>query len=265
VRSPNTELAIPHRLPSLIPAPRNTNDLGSTGSCQGRATAWPFALAAVALAGCVYTPETTVRVRDPSAVQVDIEDEHGKTTTLLAPAATASEVPLPQTVPPFEEGIRMATTVRRHAPGPIDVHCAECDPETRVLVASDGTIQFDPDVRIVKLDWTRNEMRILFRDRRGASFGSTSTYEAAVATPWSNVAQVRRVSTPSRSMGLKLLLSAGVAGTLGAFALEDGVSLHHPTTTIFGAIILPLAVVLATGGTWYMVAAPQETVLYGDK
>jgi hypothetical protein len=223
------------------------------------------ALAAVALAGCVYTPQTTVRVRDPSAVQVDIEDQHGKTTTLLAPAATASDVPLPQTSPPFEEGVRMDTSMRRHAPGPIDVHCADCDPDTRVLVATDGTIEFDPGMRILKLDWTRNEMRIRFRDERLGAFGSRSAYEAAVATPWSNVAQVRRVSTPSRSMGLKLLLSAGVAGTLGGFALQDGVSLHHSTTTIFGAIILPLAVVLAIGGTWYMVAAPQETVLYGDK
>jgi len=86
-----------------------------------------------------------------------------------------------------------------------------------------------------------------------------------VATPWTNVNQVRRISTPSRSMGLKLLLSGGVAATLGVFALQDGVSEHHSTTTIFGAIILPLAVVLATGGSWYLLAAPRESVLYGAK
>ncbi len=212
----------------------------------------------------MYTPETTVRVRDPSAVQVDIDNEQGKTTTVLAPAAVASEAQLPQTSPPFEEGTRTPTAVRRHAGGGVDVSCADCAPESRVLVASDGTIVFDSGITIMKLDWTKSEMRVRFRDRRATTFATTS-YDAAVATPWSNVAQVRRVSTPSRSMGLKLLLSAGVAGSLGAFALQDGVSLHHSTTTIFGAIILPLAVVLATGGTWYMVAAPQESVLYGDK
>jgi hypothetical protein len=243
----------------------HSHDLGSAGACQGRALAVALAWGAVGLAGCVYTPQTTVKVRDPSAVQLDAEDEHGKTTTLLAPSATASEVVLPATSPPFEEGMRSATTLRRHAAGPIDAHCAECDPETRILVAADGTIEFDPTLQITKLDWTKTEMRIRFRDRREAGFGSPSSFDAAVATPWTNVAQVRRVSTPSRAMGLKLLLSAGVGATLGAFALQDGLSLHHQTTTIFGAIILPLAAVLAAGGSWYMFAPPQETVLYGDK
>jgi hypothetical protein len=227
-------------------------------------SAMAIACVALATAGCVYTPQTTVRLRDPSGAGIDIEDEHGKTSPLLPPAANASAAPLPSTSPPFAEGLRPATTLKRRAAGAIDAVCDECDPEVRALVAPDGTIEFDSGLRVTKLDWTKSEMRIRFRDIRTTSFGTTA-FDASLATPWANVAQVRRVSTPNRAMGLKLLLSAGVTGALGGFALQDGVSLHHSATTVFGIAVLPVALALATGGAWYAFAPPQETILYGDK
>jgi hypothetical protein len=203
-------------------------------------------------------------VRDPSAVEIDIDDGRGKNLAVLPPSASASRAPLPMGSPPFVEGLQEAVTLRRRAAGAVDAICASCDPDARALVAPDGTIEFGPGLQITKLDWTKAEMRIRFRDIRAVTFGKAE-YDASVATPWSNVAQVRRVSTPNRAMGLKLLLSAGVAGALDAFAFQNGLSTNNSSTTILGAVILPIAVALAAGGAWYSFAPPRESVLYGEK
>ncbi len=212
----------------------------------------------------MYTPQTTVKVRDPSGVEVDAEDEHGNASALLVPAANASSVPIPSTSPPFVEGLRPTTSVQRRAAGAIDTVCDDCDPSVRALVAPDGTVEFNARLRITKLDWTKTEMRIHFRDTRATTFGE-SAFDASIVTPWPNVSEVRRISTPNRATGLKLLLSAAVTGALGGFALQDGVSLHHSATTVFGIAVLPVALALLCGGGWYAFAPPRETLLYGDK
>jgi hypothetical protein len=220
--------------------------------------------AAVALGGCVYTPETTVKVRDPSAVQVDVEDAQGKLVTVLPPAATASEVKLPATSPPWEEGLRPDVVLRRLAAGPIEIHCEECSPQSATLVALDGEVDLDDPFVMTSHPWTKTEMRIRFRDRREASYSTMAAYDAEVATPWTNVARVVRIDTPDRGVGFKLLASTAVAAVLGGFALQDGLSLHHSTTTAFAAVVLPLTIPLGATGIWYFFAPPQVHVIYGD-
>jgi hypothetical protein len=203
-----------------------------------------------------------VTVRDPSAVRVEVD--RGKGLQVLLPeGASSNEVPLPDTSPPFREGYREKTVVRRLPAGPIVLACAKCDPEEKTLVPLDGTITFGSKFGVQSFDWTQKEMRVHLRDGRDASYGTVSAFDAEVVTPWSNVVQVRRASTPDRYLGLKLLLSAAMGIALGSFALGDGVSNHHATTTTFGAIILPISGVLAIGGGWYALAPTRELILFG--
>jgi hypothetical protein len=223
------------------------------------------ALAALVLGGCAYTPETTVKVRDPSAVQVDIEDGQGKLVTVLPPAATASEAKIPSTSPPWAEGLRPEVVMRRLAAGPIEIRCEDCSPQSATLVALDGVVDLDDPFEMTSHPWTKSEMRIRFRDKRDAAYSTTTAYDAEVATPWTNVARVVRIDTPDRGLGFKLLASAAVLAVLGGFALQDGLSLHHSTTTAFAAIVLPLTIPLGATGIWYFFAPPQVHVIYGDK
>jgi hypothetical protein len=213
----------------------------------------------------VYTQETTVKVRDPSAVQVDVEDEHGQMTTILPTAATASSATLPSTSPPWSEGTRPPTVLARKAAGPITIACADCDPGEATLVAMDGHVAFEAPFTYLGHPWTKREMRIRFRDRRATSWATTTSYTAELSTPWTNVAEVKRVGTPDRGLGFKLLASAAILAGLGIFALQDGLSLHHTTTTAFGAVMIPLSIPLGAGGAWYFLAPPEEHVLFGGK
>jgi hypothetical protein len=216
---------------------------------------------AVAPAGCTYTPETTVRVKDPSAVRLEIDEGEGLR-TLLPPSPTHAEVPLPDTAPPFQAGIRAKTTVERVASGPIDIHCPECAPDSKTLVPLDGRMTLGESFRVEKFDFSQREMRVHFVDSREGRYGNPSAYEADVVTPWTNVALVRRVSTPDRALGVKLLLSAAIGAVLGGLSLGDGVAGGHPQVTIFGAIVLPLAAILAVSGGWYAFAPSEEHVLF---
>jgi hypothetical protein len=219
------------------------------------------ALAAPATLGCEYTPETTVTVRDPSAVRVEIDDGRGLR-TLLPPSPVQKDAPLPDSAPPFDPGLRQPTLVRREPAGPIEITCATCRPEAKTLVPMDGRMTLGESFHVQKFDFTQREMRVHFVDEREGPYRTSSTYEADVVTPWTNVATVRRVSTPDRSLGVKLLLSAAVGGVLGGIGLGDGVASHQESITIFGAVILPLAAILAISGGWYALAPPDEHVLF---
>lgn len=200
-------------------------------------------------------------VRDPSAVRVEIDDGKGLR-TLVPPSAQKGEIPLPDTAPPFQSGIRAATSIERLPAGPIEIRCPECTPVAKTLVPLDGRMTLGESFRVEVFDFTQREMRVHFTDSREGRYGNPSAYEADVVTPWTNVALVRRVSTPDRGLGVKLLLSAAVAAALGGLSLCDGVADHRPVSTGFAAVILPLAVVLAVGGGWYAIAPAEEHVLF---
>jgi hypothetical protein len=231
-------------------------------------------LSTASTAGCHYTPETTVTVRDPSAVRIEIDAGKGLR-ALLAPRASGAgdgaadsppeaegEVTLPDTAPPFQEGMRAKTTVQRMPRGAIEVRCPDCHPDVKTLVPMDGVMTLGQSFRVDKFDFTQREMRVHFIDTREGPYGTPSAYEADVVTPWTNVALVRRVSTPDRSLGVKLLLSAAIAAALGGLSLGDGVADGHPTITVFGAVILPLAAVLAVTGGWYALAPADDHILF---
>ncbi|MGO8997312.1 MAG: hypothetical protein ACLQVI_28690, partial [Polyangiaceae bacterium] len=200
--------------------------------------------------GCEYTPHTTVMVRDPSAVRVEIDEGKGLE-TVLPPSAVEAKVPLPDTAPPFEEGLRQKTVLRRIAAGPIEIQCAKCEPEMKTLVPLDGRMTLGESFFVEKFDFTQREMRVHFVDRRIGPYSTGSTYDADVVTPWTNVAIVRRVSTPDRGLGTKLLLSAAIGAVLGGLGLGDGVADRETTPLVFGAVLLPLSAILAIAGGWY--------------
>jgi hypothetical protein len=225
-----------------------------------------------ALAGCTYTPETTITVRDPSAVRVEIDEGKGLRTLLPASAspslheshegAHAVEVPIPDAAPPFQSGLRTPTSVARSAGGVIEIHCDECSPAVKTLVPPDGKMTLGASFRVAAFDFTQPEMRVHFVDARPGRYDNLSAFEADVVTPWTNVALVRRVSTPDRALGTKLLLSSAIAAALGGLSLGDGIGDHHPVVTGFAAVILPVALVLAVSGGWYAFAEPEEHVLF---
>ena len=233
---------------------------------RARAGFWACAFSLLlAEVGCTYTPETTVTVRDPSAVRVEVDTPSGPRTA-LEPGATETTVTLPETSPPFEEGsAKQKTSLHRVAAGPIEVLCDACDPKAKTLVPMNGQMTLGQEFRVAKFDFTGKEMRIHFTDARGAQFGTVSSYDADVVTPWINVNEVKRVSTPDRGFGIKLLLSAAIGAVLGGFAVGDGVADHRQASVIFAGVILPISGILAISGSWYAVAPPREQILFTGK
>jgi hypothetical protein len=224
----------------------------------------PLGALALAGVGCTYTPETTVTVRDPSEVRVEIDEGRGLR-TVLPPGAEKLAAPLPDTAPPFEPGIRAKTTVERVERGGIEIRCDDCSPDLKTLLPLDGRMTLGDSFRIEKFDFTQREMRVHFEDTREGRYGTPSAFVADVVTPWTNVNLVRRVSIPNRSLGVRLLLSAAIGAVLGGLSLGDGVFDHRPTVTAFGAIILPLSAVLAVAGGWYSFAPADEHVLFKSR
>jgi hypothetical protein len=215
--------------------------------------------------GCEYTPKTTLTVRDPSAVRVEIDEGKGYH-TVLSPSSQTDSYQLPGTVPPYHEGLREKTTFERQTGGAIEVVCNTCTPERRMLMPPTGKVTLGEEFLGEKIDFTQSEMRLRFTDDRGAQYnGSWSTYEAEAVTPWKNVALVERVSAPSRAVGERLLITAAVVAALGGFSLIDGVSNHHTTTLVFGGIFLPVSAILAVGGGWYAFAPEQDKILFKGK
>ncbi len=157
------------------------------------------------------------------------------------PCAEKLEVAVPDTAPPFDPGIRAKTTLDRVERGAVEIRCGECSPDLKTLVPLDGRMTLGESFRVQKFDFTQREMRVHFDDSRDGRYGTPSAFAADVVTPWTNVALVRRVSTPNRGLGVRLLLSAAIGAVLGGLSLGDGVADGHPTITVFGAIILPLA------------------------
>lgn len=209
-------------------------------------------------------------VRDPSAVRLEIDAGKGLR-PLLAPAAgpgsaadsaAEREVTLPDTAPPFHAGLRAKTAARRLPRGAIELRCPDCTPDVKTLVPIDGMMTLGQSFFVEKFDFAQREMRIHFTDIRDGLYGTPSAYEADVVTPWTNVALVRRVSTPDRGFGVKLLLSAAIAAALGGLSLGDGVADNHPSITVFGAVVLPLAAVLASVGGWYALAPAEDHILF---
>jgi hypothetical protein len=240
---------------------RNDSDWRAT--CQARLL-FLSAAPVAGLVGCAYTPATTVKVRDPAQVQVAVTTDDGMKTILPA-GADAVDVALPDASPPFSAGYRDATILRRYEGGPVDVVCEKCSPANKTLVPVNRTIRFAPQFNVASFDWTRSEMRMHIKDTRDGEFGTRSSFEAEVVTPWTNVEEVRRVSAPDRYLGAKLILSSLVGFALGGFALGDGLSRNHPATTAFSAVILPISVALAAGGAWYFFAPEREQILFGGK
>jgi hypothetical protein len=202
-----------------------------------------------------------VVVRDPSAVRVEIDEGQGLRTILPA-SAQAARATLPDTAPPFHEGLRQKTVLRRIAAGPLEVWCPTCDPEMKTLVPLDGRMTLGKDFHVANFDFTQREMRVHFTDGRWGPFSTGSTYDADVVSPWTNVVIIRRVSTPDRGFGVKMLISAAIAAALGGLSLGAGVANRQTVPTAFGAVLLPLGGILAISGGWYAFAPADEHVLF---
>lgn len=200
-------------------------------------------------------------VRDPSGVRMEIDSPEGPR-TVLPPGATAAEIPLPDSTPPFEGGLHQKTVVRRLPAGPIEIACDKCSPDVKTLVPMNGRLTLGESFQVAKFDFTRSEMRVHFTDVRTGEFNTMASYDADVVTPWTNVSEVRRVSTPDRGFGFKLLLSAAIGAVLGGFALVDGVADHREASTIFAAVLLPISGILGIGGSWYVLAPSREQVFF---
>jgi hypothetical protein len=200
-------------------------------------------------------------VRDPSAVRIEVDEGKGPQ-LLLAPGAQEDHADVPDTAPPFHEGLRQKTTVERMAAGPIEIQCGDCAPQRRTLVPLEGKIVLGEEFEHEKIDFTQHEMRMHFTDAREAPYHTESTYEGEAVTPWTNVSVVTRVSTPNRAVGERLLLSAAICGALGGLSLVDGVTNHHTTTEAFGAVFLPISTFLLIAGGWYSFAPADEKVLF---
>jgi hypothetical protein len=194
-------------------------------------------------------------------VSIELQTPDG-VRTALGPGAAETNVRLPDSSPPYEEGLREKTVVHRLAAGPIEVLCKTCQPEAKTLVRMSGFLTLGRDFQASQFDFTGKEMRIHFTDVRASKSGSRTAYSADVVTPWSNVNEVKRVLTPDRSFGFKLLLSAAVAAVLGGLALGDGIGDHHDASTVFAAVALPVAGLLGIDGAWYTLAPPRNEVLF---
>jgi hypothetical protein len=252
------------------------HDLGARRRCQGQAEASaPFAprLAATALAvaaaltsgACTYSPQTTVKVKDASAVRMDVKYE-GKDATILAPTAAPDQRVMPLTEPPYIDTMMPVTIVKRQAGGAMTIECASCDEDWRhqELLTQDGTMKFGvgaSDFHVAHLDFTGAEMRLRFNDvRTERSLGATIT--ASVASPWDNVTLIQKVDTPNRSLGVKLLLAGGVSGLLGGLGVADGLTSDRKASLYFGLPIAGIAAMLLGVGSWYAFAPVHEHVLY---
>jgi hypothetical protein len=213
--------------------------------------------------GCEYTPRVSVKVRDPSLVRVEVDDGRGDQ-TILAPGAQAETTMLPAGHPPFVGIFQTATSFQRVAGGPIAVECTTCNEGRREILSMGGVMVFGDQLLIRELDWSRGEMKIRYRDLQTTE-GTSAWFDAAVATPWSNVVQVHRTSTPDRAIGWRLLASAGVAGLLGTFAIIDAVNSKRNTSLALGVPMLVVTVPLLSGAGWYLFAPPREQDLYGGE
>jgi hypothetical protein len=233
-------------------------------SCQGWA-AQALAAAALGLAactlGCEYTPKTTLTVRDPSLVRLEVDEGRGDQ-TIMAPGEKPEETMLPASHPPFSGVFSPATSLRRTAGGPIELHCETCEYEEQILLPDSGIVVFGDALRIRELDWKRQEMKIRFRQDQWVEAGDAS-FDAAIATPWSNVVSVHRTSTPNRGTGFRLLACAAITGLLGTFALVDAANNSRTTSLALGIPMLVITVPLLSVGGWYVFAPPREQDLYG--
>ncbi len=200
-------------------------------------------------------------MRDPSAVRIELDDGKGLR-EILPPSAQKARVPVPDTAPPFQEGIREKTSLEREPAGAIEIRCDTCSPQDKTLVPLDGRMTLGQSFHVANFDFTQREMRVHFTDSRDGRYGTPSAFEADVVSPWTNVALVRRVSTPDRGLGVRLLLSAAIGAVLGGLSLGDGVLGHQNTVTAFGAIVLPISAVLAVAGGWYSFAPPERLTLF---
>jgi hypothetical protein len=204
-----------------------------------------------------------VEVRDPSLVRVEVDEGRGDQ-TILAPGAEPESTMLPAGHPPNMGLFYVPTSFQRAAGGPITVECEKCKEPRRPLVSANGVIAFGDDLAIRELDWTRNEMKVRYRDFQETEV-SSAWFDAAVATPWSNVVRVHRTSTPDRAIGLRLLASAGITGVIGALAIIDAANSKRTTSLALGVPMLVVTVPLASVGSWYMFAPPREQDLYGGE
>jgi hypothetical protein len=209
--------------------------------------------AAVCTSACEYRATTTITVRDPSAVRVDVETRSG-TTTALPASPDPSLVRVPESQPPV--------TLQRVAGGPIVLRCDDCGIEKQTLVPMRGAIELGDPLRFSDLDWTRKELSVAFVD---ASLAPTQVapMQMSLATPWSNVASVARVRAPSRATGAKMLLAGLVVAGLGVFGVIDGASEHESVSTAFGLAAMVIAAPLLGGAGWYLFAPSRTTWLYG--
>ena len=176
--------------------------------------------------------------------------------TVLPPGPEPRIDPIPDTAP------RLA--LQREAAGPIVLRCDACDQWKRTIVPMDGAVRFGTDLRIVDLEWTKPELDVGFVETDSPSVALVPMHES-LATAWSNVASVTRVSSPDRALGWKLLAGAGIATALGVFGLVDGSENHRGVSTGFGVAGIVLAVPLAIGGAWSELAPAHTSVLYGEE
>jgi hypothetical protein len=207
----------------------------------------------VFLIGCAPVQRTTVLVRDPSAVSVEIPTKDGPTTALPADGE-----PGEATVPSIGRSARASgVTAFRDGAGGIALRCERClgAPPTPILWADGHIVTLGaPDVAIVR---DGDMVRVGIPSNADAlATGHLSPIahgrQVELVTPASNVVEVKGTDTGHTVAGIVLLGAAAIVGAVGASAIRARDTADPSQRGLLlgtGIIGLGLGAGLGVGGT----------------
>jgi hypothetical protein len=173
------------------------------------------------------TVTTTVRVHDPSAVAVQITNEHGETEVLLPPGREPREVELPRTSPPYEARVLFTASALRRERGTIVLRCDACvgTPTVEAMPSSGQLVlagtshdeRFVPEVRGDSL-----VIHVAYPYQPNRRGGPSTAFSVDLVTPTTNVDELRKKGGDLRGGGLALLITGLVLTATGTALLYEG-------------------------------------------
>jgi hypothetical protein len=221
-----------------------------------------LALAALAgITGCFREITDTVRVRDPHQVRAARDDG----TALLSAGAEPAEAPVAEgTYWRWFSRVPYRVLLQRGPAGELTLHCEGCDqpPGSRTLLDASGALTpvtwgfiFLPPSPLV-LDTAGVDLRIDTCLRRSGKSCAVRA-DTRLATPWSNVVDIHRTRTPSRTFGA-FLLAWGAVPVASGIALA---ALGPPDLRVRAAGsagLLAVGVAALSAGIWHLAAPAIE-------
>jgi hypothetical protein len=244
-----------------------------------RLYALPLVIAAAA--GCQTPAEWyEVRIRDPSAVSLEIETPHG-TKVLLPAGASSAEITVPRTAPPYRGDVLYEASAIREESGAIAMRCDACirKPLTHLLPADGSmTIQLDPSTAATfRPRWTTDALRLPLAQQyfvpagRHSVYGPYEAFRYDVVIPRDALVEVRKKREDLRGAGLEELVGGAVLTAAAAAVMVLGVRgamSTNETANAWGTIgivldaniLLPVAVMMDIIGISHSSApAPYDT------